>query len=300
MHQSLVLLATAAIIATISGSPITGGAPNRYEPAANTAENIALIESGVHRQKIEELSGQFEGDIVLTAEQREAINGNLRTGLVNTTYRWPGKVVPVEFTADLNEAQRAEVLRGLRAIEAAAPCISFVNHTDEVDFVQVHGKPTGCWSMVGRIGGMQQLNLQLNGCVYARTIVHEFLHALGFYHMQSSYERDAYVRVAWEHIQDGLAHNFNQYEADRITNFGHEYDIRSIMHYSAYSFTKNGFATMIPNVSVDLGLCSNLWYINFEFEFYTGHHRDQQDRLLRGDERAGREAPELDVLRCLN
>lgn len=104
--------------------------------------------------------------------------------------------------------------------------------------------------MVGRVGGKQQLNLQLNGCIWQRTIVHEFLHALGFYHMQSSTERDQYVRVAWEHIQEGLQHNFNTYDVDYITNFGFEYDIRSIMHYSAYSFTKNGFATLIPNVSL--------------------------------------------------
>lgn len=103
--------------------------------------------------------------------------------------------------------------------------------------------------MVGRIGDKQLLNLQLNGCIYQRTIIHEFLHALGFYHMQSSYGREEFVRVAWEHIQEGLSHNFNMYSTDRITNFGFDYDIRSIMHYSAYSFTKNGFATLIPNVS---------------------------------------------------
>lgn len=107
--------------------------------------------------------------------------------------------------------------------------------------------------MVGRIGGKQSLNLQLNGCIHPRVIVHEFLHALGFYHMQSSYEREKFVRVAWEHIQQGLAHNFNQYESDYITHFGQEYDIRSIMHYSAYSFTKNGFATLIPHVSIVSG-----------------------------------------------
>lgn len=103
--------------------------------------------------------------------------------------------------------------------------------------------------MVGRITNRQTLNLQLNGCIHPRVIVHEFLHALGFYHMQSSYERDGYVRVMWEHIQEGLAHNFNVYDNNVITNFGHAYDIRSIMHYSAYSFSKNGFATLVPNVS---------------------------------------------------
>lgn len=103
--------------------------------------------------------------------------------------------------------------------------------------------------MVGRIGEMQNLNLQLNGCMYKRTIVHEFLHALGFYHMQSSYGREDYVQVAWQHIQEGKEHNFNTYGTDLITNFGYPYDPTSIMHYTAYSFTKNGYATLVPNVS---------------------------------------------------
>ena len=34
-----------------------------------------------------ERSGQFEGDIMLTEEQ-------MRTGLINTASRWPGKTVP--------------------------------------------------------------------------------------------------------------------------------------------------------------------------------------------------------------
>ena len=102
--------------------------------------------------------------------------------------------------------------------------------------------------MVGRIGGKQNLNLQLNGCMYQRTIIHEFLHALGFYHMQSSTDREDYVRIAWDHIQNGLQHNFNAYGPDIVTAFGLKYDVQSIMHYSAYSFTKDGYATLIPNV----------------------------------------------------
>lgn len=51
----------------------------------------------------EELSGQFEGDIVLNYEQWNAFNfGNnefsSRTGLINTKYRWPDNVVPYELS----------------------------------------------------------------------------------------------------------------------------------------------------------------------------------------------------------
>lgn len=62
---------------------------------------------------------------------------------------------------------------------------------------------------MGRLGGMQQLNLQLGdpgvGCFRNGTIVHEFLHAAGFYHQQSATERDDYVDIIWENIQPGKA-----------------------------------------------------------------------------------------------
>ena len=57
--------------------------------------------------------------------------------------------------------------------------------------------------MVGRIRGKQRLSLG-NGCVYTGTIIHEFLHAIGFYHEQSRPDRDQYVRVIRQNIQGGV------------------------------------------------------------------------------------------------
>lgn len=67
--------------------------------------------------------------------------------------------------------------------------------------------------------------------------------------MHSATERDDYVTIMWENIQPGTESNFNTYGVDRITNFGIEYDILSVMHYNAYSATRNGFATIVPHVS---------------------------------------------------
>lgn len=111
---------------------------------------------------------------------------------------------------------------------------------------------SGCYSNVGHLNaGQQTVNLQVypveQGCFRLGTIVHEFLHTLGFYHMQSATERDDFVRIGWEHLTPGTENNFNKYEANVITNFGHMYDVTSVMHYSAYGFSKNGYATIIPN-----------------------------------------------------
>lgn len=49
----------------------------------------------------------------------------------------------------------------------------------------------------------QVLNLS-KGCFRHGTVVHEMLHTLGFYHMQSTYDRDDYVKINWENIKSGV------------------------------------------------------------------------------------------------
>ena len=88
--------------------------------------------------------------------------------------------------------------------------------------------------------------------------------------MQSATERDDFVRIAFEHIQEGTANNFNKYDANTISNFGELYDVTSVMHYGAYGFTKNGYATIVPNVSA-LSLSKNK-IIDFFIYFFRIFH----------------------------
>ena len=64
--------------------------------------------------------------------------------------------------------------------------------------------------------------------------MHEFMHALGLYHMQSRPDRDDYVQIKWNNIQSGMEHNFERLD-DTLT-FGIPYDARSFMHYESWSF----------------------------------------------------------------
>ena len=108
-------------------------------------------------------------------------------------------------------------------------CLKFVAKDDtHEDYITVVGKSDGCYSFVGRQGGKQTLNLAPatleTGCFRLYTIVHEFTHALGFYHMQSATERDEYVKIVYDKIQQGSENNFNVFGAAVINNFGVEYD----------------------------------------------------------------------------
>lgn len=112
------------------------------------------------------------------------------------------------------------------------------------------GTPTGCWSEVGKISGKQQLNLQLygveEGCFRLATIMHEFIHALGFYHMQSTHDRDNYVEIKWDNITPGMAHNFEKYNSNVVADYDITYDYNSVMHYGPTGFSINGEPTIVP------------------------------------------------------
>jgi len=74
------------------------------------------------------------------------------------------------------------------------------------------------------------------GCHTQRTIQHEFIHALGFYHEQSRPDRDQYVKINWRNIQD---ENIGQFIRQKTSlTFDVPYDGRSVMHYQSTAFNK--------------------------------------------------------------
>merc|ERR1712012_205349 len=108
---------------------------------------------------------------------------------------------------------------------------------------------SGCWSYVGKQGGKQLLNLQPNGCMSCRTIMHEFMHAIGLFHMQSRPDRDDYVQIHFDNIQDGKEHNFNKCES--CLTYDVPYDAKSFMHYKYYYFAKDSSKPTISSLSND-------------------------------------------------
>lgn len=122
------------------------------------------------------------------------------------------------------------------------------------DFITVKGDSPGCWSYVGKHGEGQVVNFQSPGCLRRGTIIHEFMHALGFYHQQSATDRDEWVTIVWDNITPGREHNFDKYDNETVTDYGVLYDYGSVMHYSAKAFSKNGEPTILCTVR-------NIWLI---------------------------------------
>ena len=62
--------------------------------------------------------------------------------------------------------------------------------------------------------------MKLNEGCKIYSIVHEFLHALGFLHMHSAAERDDFVTIMWDNIREGRDKNFNKRKDTDLSMFG--------------------------------------------------------------------------------
>lgn len=93
---------------------------------------------------------------------------------------------------------RKAILAAMQDIQSKT-CIRFKPRRREGDYVYITMFQQGCYSYIGRDGGSQQLNLG-PGCWHKTTIIHELVHAIGFWHEQSRRDRDKYIKVQWNNI----------------------------------------------------------------------------------------------------
>ncbi|CAG5852169.1 unnamed protein product [Menidia menidia] len=160
-------------------------------------------------------------------------------------------VVPYVVSRQFPSYERQMIEGAMRAF-AGRTCVRFTPRRNEYDYISIENK-RGCWSVLGREGGRQELSLNRGGCMYSGVIQHELNHALGFQHEQTRSDRDNYVRINWNNIIQSSAYNFHKHNTNNLNT---PYDYSSIMHYGRTAFSV-GYGretiTPIPNRNVAIG-----------------------------------------------
>nr|XP_057913523.1 low choriolytic enzyme-like isoform X2 [Doryrhamphus excisus]XP_057913524.1 low choriolytic enzyme-like isoform X2 [Doryrhamphus excisus] len=173
---------------------------------------------------------------------------------------WPksrnGKVkVPVAISDKYDAGEKSTIVKALQEMEAKT-CIRFIRRTRQRVHISIEPN-YGCFSMLGRLGDKQVVSLQRFGCVQHGIILHEMMHALGFFHEHTRSDRDDYVRIEWENVQKLHRHNFQKQDTN---NLNLPYDYASLLHYGRTAFGKKQTQTIIPipDESVEIGQRNHL------------------------------------------
>jgi len=199
------------------------------------------------------LSGEsaIPDEMVIEEDIFEQEESGGRNAIADPDKRWPGGVIPYVFHESFTLHDKALIEDALKDLMSVS-CVKFIRWTPETGynyFAMITGEK-GCRASKGFRHDPEyqnRVNLNPRGCLGRfGTIQHEFIHLLGFKHEHSRSDRDSYVDIHWDNIQEGHAKNFIKADDKKYTTFGVPYNFKSVMHYGAHSFSNNGQPTITP------------------------------------------------------
>eukprot|EP00970_Alexandrium_tamarense_P004889 scaffold808_cov196-Alexandrium_tamarense.AAC.26 len=148
----------------------------------------------------------------------------------------------IKTTTYFDQETLETIAAALSHIEEETGVIKFVQQVAESEYIYFSYETyySGiCASNLGRQAGAKT-SIYLGWCrnkEHKGNIIHEVLHALGFWHEHSRPDRDDYITIQWDNIVAGAEDNFEKAAAVAVNSLGSPYDFNSIMHY-----TSNGFS----------------------------------------------------------
>ncbi len=196
----------------------------------------------------EELDGGYllEGDILINPDALNLPDDPIaqRAVVINRNEsRWKEGVLP--YIIESGHQRTPDIMKAIEHIKNKTN-IKIIPRTNEQDYAIFTMKyPKSCHANIGKVGGAQYINIGENCSV--GSIVHEICHTLGFFHEQSRNDRDNYIDIVWENIEENKKSNF-QKDPQLATDIG-TYDYGSIMHYHSYGFSANGKETIKVKIS---------------------------------------------------
>jgi hypothetical protein len=227
-------------------------------------QGYAVMRGKVTPVTYQAVNGQaiFEGDIVLgsvsdvdwiTMQVTRAGAGSTDLAKLFNDGRWPRAMVPFVIESApkrdlILEAARIwsqTAIKFVRADDLAAtpPGVPL----DPWPLVVVDG--TVCSSHLGYQNRRQTVTVG-SGCDLAR-VLHETGHAIGLFNEHTRPDRDDFIEVLHENIEEGMEFNF---AINPAADTSRPYDYASIMHCGGFIFSKNGKPTLRakkPSVSLD-------------------------------------------------
>lgn len=222
---------------------------HRYPPG--------LAENQMYFEVTNEGYAIAQGDILLGKVPEE--KKGLKNGISQPkkTLLWPSNVIPYTITGDIQNTQ--PILDAIDYFNDNTSVRFVPAEEGDPDFLVFVGTEDHCASHLGRTGGPQPILLSPK-CGKTE-VMHELMHALGFVHEHSRKDRDRYIDILWDNIQEPFLFQFNKMPDQLVHSYSgsvFEFDPESIMLYPENAFAKSqGQKTMVSKGRIQINPSKN-------------------------------------------
>lgn len=222
---------------------------------------LVITISVCHADKIAE-DGYFETFFVAPNPLLDKQSSELRNAILMDDYKWPDGIIPYSYDDKVYTEKDKATISEAMEVFTETTCIKFQRTNEEessVHQLKFVKSRLGCGTSVGYHGDRNesQLVALTNGCISKPgAIQHELLHVIGLFHEQCRYDRDEFIDIHWDNIQESQKSNFVKVSQKYSTTFNLPYDTNSLLHYPRLAFSKDGKSytmTAKNNTNMKLG-----------------------------------------------
>ncbi len=162
-------------------------------------------------------------------------------GLGGGVRKWTNGVVYYVING-LSSSVRSELQKSFDEWSSKTS-VTFKERTNQSNYVTISSSGSNSNSGVATLGmnGTRGF-IRLGTRATAVVIIHEIGHTLGYIHEQNRSDRDSFIRINFENIQDGAQDQF--FKSNSATLLTGQFDINSTMMYGSFTFSKNGRPTI--------------------------------------------------------
>ncbi|XP_071178786.1 blastula protease 10-like isoform X2 [Mytilus edulis] len=156
---------------------------------------------------------------------------------------WPSGIVPYKINATFTVSERIHIVKAIADFNEKT-CVRWIPYDSSIHtHYVIFNDGEDCSSYIGQVSEIpQSIDLERSDCLDHGTIIHEMLHAVGAKHEMSRLDRDNYMTVVFDNIEEGTD-NFNFQLAN--TSDIYPFDPASDLMYDIYSFSINDDKTLV-------------------------------------------------------